>query len=75
MICQRYFNGFKRQGTRDPEFLDRINGMFVCFVATAIRHCLKACMTGELAETGTDLKYKTNEGKFLPHALGRKRLT
>ena len=75
MIYQRYFNGSRRQGSRDPEFLDRINGVFVCFVATAIRHCLKAWRTGELAETGPDFKYETNGGKFLPDALGRKRLT
>ena len=75
VIYQRYYNGSRRQGSRDPEFLDRINGVFICFVATAIRHCLKAWRTGELAESGPDFKYETNWGKLLPDPLSRKILT
>jgi len=50
VIYQRYYNGSRTQGSRDSELLDRINGVFICFVAMAIRHCLKAWRTGELAE-------------------------
>jgi len=75
VIYQRYYNGSRRQGSQDPEFLDRINGVFICIVATAIQHCLKAWRTGELAESGPDFKYETNWGKLLPDALSRKMLT
>lgn len=47
------------RGNRDPEFLDRINGVFICFVVTAIRHCLKAWKTWECDNGGPDFKYET----------------
>ena len=40
VMCQRYYNVSRKQGSRDPDFLDNINDMFICFVATAIWHCL-----------------------------------
>ncbi|KAF8430919.1 hypothetical protein BGX38DRAFT_1146771 [Terfezia claveryi] len=41
-ICRRakrekYFEGRKRKGNREPDFLEKINGVFICLVATAIR--------------------------------------
>jgi hypothetical protein len=66
VIYQKYFHGARRQGSRDPDFLDKLNGVFICFVATAVRHCLKAWKTGECAESGPDFKYETNWGKFVP---------
>jgi len=74
VIYQRYYNGFRKQGSRDPDFLDNINGVFICFVATAIWHCLKAWKTGELAESATEFKYETNWGELLSDAWSRKML-
>ena len=31
-----------------PWFLERINGVFICFVAMAMRHCLKLWKSGVL---------------------------
>jgi len=59
IIYQKYFQGPKRKGNREPDFLEKINGVFICFVATTIRHCLKAWRTGECAERVTEFKYET----------------
>lgn len=47
------------KGNRDPEFLDKINGVFICFVATAMRHCLKAWRTGECSPVPQEFKYES----------------
>ncbi|RPB21400.1 hypothetical protein L211DRAFT_790583 [Terfezia boudieri ATCC MYA-4762] len=47
IIYQRYFQGTKMKGNRDPSFLDRINGIFICFVASAMCHSLKAWRMGD----------------------------
>jgi len=59
IIYQKYFQTKRMKGNRDPEFLERINGVFICFVATAMRHCLKLWKTGEYQEDGPDFKYET----------------
>ncbi|KAF8423728.1 hypothetical protein BGX38DRAFT_1147240 [Terfezia claveryi] len=59
IVFQKYFEGAKRKGNREPNFLEKINGVFICFVATAIRHCLKAWKTGKYAESVQEFKYKT----------------
>ncbi|KAF8437829.1 hypothetical protein BGX38DRAFT_1273858 [Terfezia claveryi] len=63
-ICRRakrekYFEGRKRKGNREPNFLEKINGVFICLVATAIRHCLKAWRTGKCADSVQEFKYET----------------
>ncbi|RPB19009.1 hypothetical protein L211DRAFT_795187 [Terfezia boudieri ATCC MYA-4762] len=42
IIYQRYFKGLKMQGNRDPDFLNKVNGVFICFVASTMHHSLKA---------------------------------
>ncbi|KAF8435250.1 hypothetical protein BGX38DRAFT_1217771 [Terfezia claveryi] len=42
-----------------PQFLERINGVFICFVSTAMRHCLKMWKTGEYKDNGLEFKYET----------------
>ena len=59
IIYAQYFQGAKRKGNQDPKFLDRVNGAFICLVATAIRHCLKAWRTGILDEQAPEFKYET----------------
>ena len=54
VIYQRYYNNFRKQGSCDSDFLHNINGMFICFVTTAIRHYLKALKTVQLAELATE---------------------
>ena len=46
------------RGNQDPLFLDKINGVFICFVAAAIGHCLRSWRTGEYV-IGPDFKYET----------------
>lgn len=47
------------QGNRDPDFLDKINGVFICFVASAIRHSLKAWRKGDSIPVMQEFKYET----------------
>ncbi|RPB18237.1 hypothetical protein L211DRAFT_854316 [Terfezia boudieri ATCC MYA-4762] len=58
IVYQKYFEGAKRKGNREPDFLEKINGVFICFVATAISHCLKAWKTGECADSMQEFKYE-----------------
>ena len=62
IIYQKYYQGPRMQGRRESEFLDRINGVFIYFVACAIRHCLKLWKTGELKQGApisiTDMSYR-----------------
>ena len=59
IIYTQYFKPVKRKGNQYLKFLDRINGAFICLVATAIRHSLKACRTGVHDEKGPEFKYET----------------
>jgi len=63
VIYQRYYKGKRKQGHREPDFMNRINRVFICLVASAIRHCLKAWRTGEFVE-GRDFKYETAWGRL-----------
>ncbi|KAF8426774.1 hypothetical protein BGX38DRAFT_1147109 [Terfezia claveryi] len=56
---EKYLEGRKRKGNREPDFLEKINGVLICLVATAIRHCLKAWRTGECADSVQEFKYET----------------
>ncbi|KAF8415057.1 hypothetical protein BGX38DRAFT_1147765 [Terfezia claveryi] len=47
------------KGNRDPGFLDRINGVFICFVASAMHHSLKAWKTGDCNPVIQEFKYET----------------
>ncbi|KAF8414406.1 hypothetical protein BGX38DRAFT_1335379 [Terfezia claveryi] len=59
IIYQRYFQGLKIKGNRDPGFLERINGVFICFVASAMHHSLKAWKTGDCNPVMQEFKYET----------------
>ncbi|KAF8415550.1 hypothetical protein BGX38DRAFT_1281256 [Terfezia claveryi] len=47
------------KGNRDPGFLDKINGIFICFVTSAIHYSLKAWKTGDCNPVMQEFKYKT----------------
>ncbi|KAF8414744.1 hypothetical protein BGX38DRAFT_1281700 [Terfezia claveryi] len=47
------------KGNRDSGFLDRINGVFICFVASAMHHSLKAWKTGDCNLVMQEFKYET----------------
>ena len=64
-IYAHYFKTIKRKGNQDHKFLDRVNGAFICLVATAIRHSLKALKTGALNDKGPEFKYKTAYCKLM----------
>ncbi|RPB18309.1 hypothetical protein L211DRAFT_854246 [Terfezia boudieri ATCC MYA-4762] len=59
IIYQWYFKGPKMQGNRDPDFLNKVNGIFICFVASAMHHSLKAWRKGEIARVMQEFKYET----------------
>ena len=59
IIYTQYFKTVKRKRNQDPKFLDRINGAFICLVATAIRHSLKTWSTGVHDKKGPEFKYET----------------
>ena len=65
IIYAQYFKTIKRKGNQDPKFLDRVNGAFICLVATAIWHSLKAWKTGGLNDKGPEFKYETAYCKLM----------
>ena len=44
----------------DETFFDRINEVFICLVASTIRHCLKSWVTGVYVEPSMN-EHITNE--------------
>jgi len=61
---QKYFYSKRMKGNRHPEFRERIDGVFICFIATVIRHCLKIWRSGEYLDDGPDFKYETDWHKY-----------
>jgi len=59
-IWGKYFEGKKRFGITDPEFLGRINGTMICLTCAIICHTLRAWQTGV---------YKL-QGDFKPERVG-----
>ena len=51
------------KGNKDPTFLNKINGVFICFVTAALGHCLKAWKTGKYV-VGPDFKLETAWSKW-----------
>ena len=56
IIYTHYVKTVKRKGKQDPKFFNKIHGAFICLVATAIRHSLKA---GAHDEKWPEFKYET----------------
>ncbi|KAF8433171.1 hypothetical protein BGX38DRAFT_1146201 [Terfezia claveryi] len=50
IIFRKYFVTIKMRGNFDATFFDSINEVFICLVASAMRHCLKAWTTGVYVE-------------------------
>lgn len=69
IIYHNYFEGPWMRGRRDPDFLQKINGNFVCLVATVIRHCLKAWREGECENQAVEFKYETAWCKLIQDPL------
>lgn len=62
-IFEKFYSSARRIGSKEPEFLNAINGVFICLISTAIFHCLKAWENG------------TYDGRvaFTPEARQRKK--
>ena len=58
IIYAQYFKTIKRKSNQDTKFLDRVNGAFICLVATAIWHSLKAWNIGTLNDKGPKFQYE-----------------
>lgn len=69
LIFQKYFQGAKAKGSKEPAFLEKINGAFICLVAAAIRHCLKAWKTGDYDPKSPDFKYQTAWCRLIQYLL------
>ncbi|KAF8422310.1 hypothetical protein BGX38DRAFT_1147315 [Terfezia claveryi] len=50
IIFRKYFVMIKMRGNFDATFFDSINEVFICLVASAMRHCLKTWTTGVYVE-------------------------
>ncbi|KAI5843131.1 hypothetical protein DFP73DRAFT_527788 [Morchella snyderi] len=46
ILYQKYFDGVRMRGVKDPEFLERITPTFICLISTAIWHGIWAWSTG-----------------------------
>jgi hypothetical protein len=64
LIFRKYFAGRKMRGNTDDTFFDSINEVFICLVASALRHCLKAWTTGVYVDA-PDFKYETGKSKLI----------
>ncbi|KAF8415578.1 hypothetical protein BGX38DRAFT_1281248 [Terfezia claveryi] len=58
IIFRKYFSTLKQRGNCDESFFDAINEVFICLVTSAMRHCLKAWMTGVYVEPPSATKFK-----------------
>ena len=74
IIFRKYFQSLRTRGHQDLKFLDRVNSVFICFVASVICHCLKAWRTGELDGKLVEFKYQTALCKFKLDPFGGKLL-
>ena len=76
IIYHKYFAGIKMRGNFDDTFFDSINKVFICFVTTAMHHCLKVWETEIYIEPPKimEFKYDTSVSKWrhtsdIPSAL------
>ncbi|KAF8415964.1 hypothetical protein BGX38DRAFT_1314649 [Terfezia claveryi] len=58
IIFRKYFSTLKQRGNCDESFFDAINEVCICLVTSAMRHCLKAWMTGVYVEPPSATKFK-----------------
>ena len=66
MIYNTYFDGPRERGNTCLKFLESINEVFICLVVSAIRHCLKAWLTGVFVKPtrSEQFKYATTISKY-----------
>ena len=67
-IFYRYFDGKKKVGCRDPDFIVQINGVFISLFATAIYHCLKIWESRVPDPSPPEFKPGIRIGMFMPAA-------
>ena len=63
LIYECFFKRFKVKWRCDIKFLDKINPVFICFVAPVIQHCLKAWKNGMEPTELVDFTYETGAGR------------
>ena len=70
IIFKKYFAHSKMRRYYDDKFFDSINKVFVCLVTSAMRHCLKALVTGQWVEPMKSYEFKYESGicKFKGYA-------
>jgi len=67
MIFRKYFASMKGRGFVETHFFDSINEVFICLVASAMRHCLKLWRTGLYVEPArsAEFRYETSVSMFM----------
>ena len=65
LIFRKYFATRKMRRNKDSTFFDSINEVFICLVASVMRHCLKPRRSGVYQEKSrfSGFKYETSLGK------------
>ena len=66
IIFRNYFSSLKTQTVYDKDFFQSINEVFICLVASALSHCLKARKTGVYVKPlrSEEFKYESSAGRF-----------
>jgi len=57
-----YFDGPKKLGNRDPQFMTRISGPFMCLIFATLQHALQTYETGEFRD-GDFFNYAKSGGE------------
>jgi len=57
-----YFDGPKKLGNRDPQFMTRISGPFMCLIFATLQHALQTYETWELQD-GDYFNYAKSGGE------------
>ena len=64
LIYEAFFQRPKMRVNRDPRFFGQINAVFMCLIATTIKHCLKECLSGQQKIVPVEFKYETAASKY-----------
>jgi hypothetical protein len=57
-----YFDGAKKLGNKDPNFISKISGPFICLIFATLHHALQTYETG-VFQDGDYFNYATSGGE------------
>ena len=65
-IYIKYYDGSKKMGHKNPEFMDQFNNVFICLVTTALYHHLIIWKSGIPDDNGPEFKTEARWCKHNP---------